>query len=283
MPKYSKGKILVLGGSGTAGSAIAREAHEQGYEVSWTTTSRREINPCKGVRYRFLAEELTTSRHLASIIKKSKPDFIVNALMGRGSRTYWVNTVIPQLLAQFGIPVIHLSTNAVFKARKEPYSENEKASPQETDYSMSKYLGEVPSQLNLRVSFIGVPVWTPFPAGFFLEKYNVRHETAWNGVTNVVLARFVIQHAVENYAKLHTKPAVHLCSQPEKWSDVVSWWRALRSGPLPLRTLVSAPRKLPLLLSGFTVSPFLQEQIRELGQPFEKKQLGFYELTSRNS
>lgn len=116
-----------------------------------------------------------------------------------------VNGIFPWTLAFAaegrGIPIIHISTDGVFRGRKKPYVETSICDAQDI-YGLSKRSGEAvrPLFLSIRCSIVG-----PHSAGNGLLEWFLRHPDGaevpgftnhiWNGVTTRQLAQFVLKLA----------------------------------------------------------------------------------------
>jgi len=133
-------KILITGIKGQVGSALARQANEQGHEV--VAISREQwdmaLSPGQG-------EEL---------VLEAKPDLVINLAAYTNvdgaeddeTTALKVNADAPRALAkgcqQLDIPIFHISTDYVFDGTKEePYVETDQTNPINA-YGRTKLTGE---------------------------------------------------------------------------------------------------------------------------------------------
>ena len=180
-------KVLVLGGTGLAGSALVHVLGGLGHTVSAPTRSEYDI--LKGPLPRAFVDGV---------------DAVVNAAVlkdptDRGAAVR-VNAEFPHELARLcsraGANLVHLSSDGVFSGRGGPYDEVSAPDPDD-EYGAQKVAGEPSFGLVLRTSIIG-PECRGFEAllcWLLAQRGTVSGYTdqLWNGVTSVALA-----HAIGN-------------------------------------------------------------------------------------
>ena len=210
-------RVIVLGGTGMLGAAVARVLHAQtGVEVV-TTFRSLGINITSQVAGGVALDvDLCTDDTLAALLSHVQPDIVINCIgvinrycrdddAGGVRRAIRVNAAFPHQLAavvsRLGAPVrvISIATDCVFSGRVGRYDELSVHDP--TDfYGKSKSLGEVQAEcwLNVRCSIIGPePIrrtslmewFRSHPPGARVLGYT-NHR--WNGVTTLQFARFCI-------------------------------------------------------------------------------------------
>jgi dTDP-4-dehydrorhamnose reductase len=176
-------RCLILGGSGKVGRIVTSYLSKK-YCVFFTSRNPTQLGNAKNVLWRF---ENNRKNGVLDIIRDAKPDCIINCLQGKGKECYGVNAYVPWILSKYNcLPVIHISTNAVFGVDKANpirlYSNKEvpDADSYYGDYSMSKLLGEHPEEhLVIRSSI--------FP-GSAKTRDTDRY---WNGISALKLAEMI--------------------------------------------------------------------------------------------
>ena len=178
-------KVLVLGGTGLAGSALVHVLGGLGHTVSAPT--RAEYDILMGPLPRTLLDGV---------------DAVVNAavlkdLTDRGAAIR-VNAEFPHELARLcadaGVKLVHLSSDGVFSGRGGPYDESSTPDPDDV-YGAQKLAGEPSFGLVLRTSIIG-PERRGFEAllcWLLAQQRTVSgySDQMWNGVSSVALARAI--------------------------------------------------------------------------------------------
>lgn len=207
-------KVIILGGSGMAGHMIKAYFEENNYDVYWTNIN--QSNSSKEFEY----DIMKNMEYLESIVKKIKPDLVINAvgILNKSAEddhvlAIKVNTLFPHYVAklahQYKFKMIHMSTDCVFSGKKGNYSETDM--PDATSmYGRSKSLGEVYDEniLTLRTSIIGPD---PNKNGiglfhwFMNQTGNVNGYTnaIWSGVTTLELAKGMKKAYEENLNGLY--------------------------------------------------------------------------------
>ena len=137
-------KILITGINGQVGSALVRQANEQGHEVVALSREQWDMAQAPGQ-----GEEL---------VLEAKPDIVINPAAYTNvdgaeddeETALKVNADAPRALAkgckQLNIPIFHVSTDYVFDGTKEePYVETDETNPINA-YGRTKLAGELAVQ-----------------------------------------------------------------------------------------------------------------------------------------
>lgn len=132
-------RILVTGGQGQVGSALAAQGLEQGLDL--VAISRSEL-------------DITDAESIAAAFAQYKPDLLINAAAytavdraeSEPELAYAINETATALLAEacalVNIPMLHISTDYVFDGSKDsPYTETDPVNPIAV-YAKSKEAGE---------------------------------------------------------------------------------------------------------------------------------------------
>lgn len=104
-------KVLVLGASGLAGSAIAAALRADGHAVSGT---HRAPSPDRGGNPAMLHFDLNDPHSVVSLLEKNCPDVVVSCLRGDFARQLEVHGLAADFLSRNGGKLIYLSTANVF-------------------------------------------------------------------------------------------------------------------------------------------------------------------------
>ncbi len=126
----------------------------------------------QGVPYQVIVEDLSNESAPKRLIERIKPDVVIHTAAlaivdeceKQPERAMLVNGVLPGIIAaickQKSIPLVHISTDAVFDGEKGDYSENDQPNPLSV-YAKSKLEGENtvkkenPDAIIARVNFFG--------------------------------------------------------------------------------------------------------------------------------
>ena len=132
-------RVLVAGGQGQVGSALAQQGLEQNLDL--IALGRQDL-------------DITSTESIASVFAKYEPDLLINAAAytavdkaeSEPELAYAINETATALLAdacaERGIPMLHISTDYVFDGTKDsPYVETDLVNPI-TIYAKSKEAGE---------------------------------------------------------------------------------------------------------------------------------------------
>lgn len=257
-------KILVLGGSGIAGSMIVKVLRESGHQIHWTSRSPyRTADNLESGRSTLNVTTVNAYQDIVDLLEKETPSLIINALKHNSDEdNFTINAYIPAILERAtAVPVFHISTNAVFRRSAERMWRATDFPCPETPYGMAKFLGERRNHLVIRTSIIGPRLSDQRSS---ISAYRKKYNCEWNGVTSLALAQY-IRSRVSDIEKLGNRgELVHLCSQPFNWLALVD---ALRENfgipPIPAEQNMI---NVPLLLSGTIVPDTLETQIAELAR-----------------
>jgi dTDP-4-dehydrorhamnose reductase len=149
-------RILVAGGQGQVGSALAQQGLEQNLDL--IALGRKDL-------------DITSAESIAAVFAEYEPDLLINASAYTAvdkaeseiEFAYLVNEVGPKYLAQAcdrqNIPLFHISTDYVFDGSKgAPYNVFDRVNPQ-TIYGASKEAGERAIRSNLQKHIILRTSW----------------------------------------------------------------------------------------------------------------------------
>jgi len=161
-------RLLVTGASGLLGLNLSLVAAAQNFTVIGLVHSRE----LRGAPFETQVVNLLDQVNAQAQIKAIKPDAIIhcaavanlNAAESEPELTHTLNAVVPGRLAaaafRWGVPFVHISTDAVFDGRTGGYSESDLPNPLSV-YAQSKLAGEIavqeanPDSLIARVVFYG--------------------------------------------------------------------------------------------------------------------------------
>jgi dTDP-4-dehydrorhamnose reductase len=168
-------------------------------------------------------------KNLQSVIKKVKPDILINCIgvikqvKEAKDRTISIkiNSLLPhelnRICGDLGIRLIHISTDCVFSGKKGNYSEID-LSDAEDIYGKTKYLGEVTENraLTIRTSLIGRELYT---TNGLVEWLISNSGNEVNGFTNAIFSGFpsihlaqIIRDIIFDYPSL--TGLYHISSEP---------------------------------------------------------------------
>lgn len=189
-------KILLLGANGLLGSRI-EEVLKNDPTVKLFSTTRDESSESY-FDY--------NTRSLRSLVKKTRPDVVINCIAVTDIRKSWlyflkINALLPINLALIGfeknIKILHFSTDAVFPKSNRKRTEISLPFPS-TKYGVSKLLGDLSllSCIVIRSSFVGFSKSTGNSNGLAARIRNsencssfaIGKNALWNGITVDILA-----------------------------------------------------------------------------------------------
>lgn len=192
-------KVLVLGKNGMLGKAVFDFLTLQ---KEWTVHGTQRI--FKDDLFYFNADD--NLFYLEEILKKTRYDYVINCIgILKSSKEddpeyvaaiIRINSLFPQELARialnFGVRVIHISTDGVFSGKStEPYLEDS-SSDCEDYYGKSKYLGEslLKNAISIRCSIVGRNECGKGLLEWFLQQREGSsvigyQDQYWNGVSTI--------------------------------------------------------------------------------------------------
>ncbi len=231
-------KILILGGSGLLGHKLVQILGKK-FDVRLTLRDNFaayehfNIFDRDKVFENVYAEDFES---VSKIIRRSKPDVIINAIgvikqkaeARDVVKTLEVNAIFPhkvaRLAGELNARFISFSTDCVFDGNKGNYTEED--TPNATDlYGLSKYLGEVDDNqcLTLRTSIIGRELST---SRSLVEWFRSNQGGTVKGFSNAIYSGFptiivadVISDIIENHP--HLSGIYHLASEPINKFDLL--------------------------------------------------------------
>ncbi len=202
-------RLLVTGASGMLGANLALLAQSMGYEVLGWTNSR----PLTGAPFETRAVDFASQQDLARAFESAQPDALINCAAQANVDTaekqpeqaFRVNAEAPGELARMAwrakVPMVQVSTDAVFDGTKGQYSETDAPNPLNT-YASSKLAGERavadanPDAAIARVVFYG---WSPDGARSLAEFFynNLSAGKQVNGFTDMFFSPLYVSHLAE--------------------------------------------------------------------------------------
>ena len=169
-------------------------------------------------------------------VNEVRPDVIINAVgivkqsieAKNPVTSITVNSLFPhrlsELCAEYGVKLIHISTDCVFTGRKGMYTENDVPDAEDL-YGRSKLLGEVQNghALTLRTSFIGNELYTKYG---LLEWFIDNKGKQVNGYENAIFSGLTSQalsHVLIDIVKHHRnlQGLYHLSCDPISKSNLL--------------------------------------------------------------
>ena len=225
-------RLLVTGASGMLGANLALLAQNRGYEVLGWTNSR----PLVDAPFTTHAVDFSDQKALAQAFEAAQPDALINcaaqanvdAAEKHPEHAFRVNAVAAGELALLArsakVPMIQLSTDAVFDGTKGNYTETDAPNPQNT-YAKSKLAGEQavaeanPEATIARVVFHG---WSLTGARSLAEFFynNLTAGKSVNGFTDMFFSPLYVGHLAEALLEMlqkHLSGIYHVYS-PESLS-----------------------------------------------------------------
>ena len=171
-------KILVLGACGMLGNTLIRYGNSlKDFDIEFTIKNSKSQELCKKIfkkeaKYIFNAFE---EKDLITILNDYKPDACINCIGVIKQKKYdtneivsiQINSLFPHYLnfycQEYGVRLIHLSTDCVFSGLKGLYKETDIPDPLDI-YGRSKLLGEIQSSnsITIRTSIIGHELLTQY-------------------------------------------------------------------------------------------------------------------------
>jgi len=160
--------LLVTGASGLLGLNLSLRATELGYKVTGFVHS----HPLQGTPFDVREVNLINNSSALKTLEETKPDAVIhcaaladlNAAERSPSLAQALNVDVPGMIAEWtfrrGMPLVHISTDAVFDGQKGDYVETDSPNPLSV-YAQTKLAGEHivqeanPDALIARVVFYG--------------------------------------------------------------------------------------------------------------------------------
>lgn len=202
-------RLLVTGASGMLGANLALLAQNRGYEVLGWTNSR----PLVDTPFTNCAVDFCNPQGLAQAFEAAEPDAVINcaaqanvdAAEKHPKHAFRVNAEAAGELAELArsasVPMIHISTDAVFDGTQGNYMETDVPNPLNT-YAKSKLAGEQavaqsnPEAAIARVVFYGWSLTgTRSLAEFFYN--NLSAGKPVNGFTDMFFSPLYVAHLAE--------------------------------------------------------------------------------------
>ncbi len=202
-------RLLVTGASGLLGANLALLAQNLGYEVLGWTNSR----PLVDAPFTTRAVDFGNPQDLALAFEAAEPDALINcaaqanvdAAEKQPEHAFRVNAEaageLAKLAGSASVPMIHISTDAVFDGTKGDYKETDTPNPLNT-YAQSKLAGEHavaqanPEAAIARVVFYGWSLTgTRSLAEFFYN--NLTAGKPVNGFTDMFFSPLYAAHLAE--------------------------------------------------------------------------------------
>jgi dTDP-4-dehydrorhamnose reductase len=194
-------KVMILGASGMVGHQVLKACLERTLEVCGVLRSRQAVGYFTNGRSGCSIQEINDIRKipaLEQIIRKEKPDYLVNAVgivvQLPLSRNYYesvsINALLPHQLeklgSRYGFRLIQVSTDCVFNGRKGMYTESDTPDAEDL-YGKTKELGEVGygCGITLRTSLIGQEIVKPVHG---LLEWFLAQEREVNGYTKAIFS-----------------------------------------------------------------------------------------------
>jgi len=197
-------RILVTGASGLLGLNLCMMSPFDNEIVGFTYK-----NPLSGVPFTTVNADLASPNSLTAQIERLKPGLVINcaamsnidACESQPDEARKINREMPALLAElcnkFSIPLVHISTDAVFDGKTGGYVEEDQPNPLSV-YARTKLeseklvLAAFPRALVLRVNFYGYSQsGNRSIAEFFLN--NLLAGNTMNGFTDVIFSPLYVR------------------------------------------------------------------------------------------
>lgn len=199
-------RLLVTGASGMLGANLALLAQDMGYEVLGWTNSRPLVDAPFATR----TVDFNNQQSLSRAFEAAQPDALINcaaqanvdAAEKQPEVAYRINAEaageLAKLAREAGVPMIHISTDAVFDGTQGNYKETDIPNPLNT-YAKSKLAGEHavaqanPEAAIARVVFYGWSLTgTRSLAEFFYN--NLTAGKPVNGFTDMFFSPLYVGH-----------------------------------------------------------------------------------------
>lgn len=181
-------RVLVLGANGMLGVALCYEFKRCGFDTVTLARPAFDANLPDFARLEYIAPEAVVNAI-----------GLVNRRLDRPEAEFLrINSLFPRRLADWcgerSIPLVHISTDCVFRGDAAPYDETSRADASDL-YGRSKLWGEAANALVIRTSILGPELENHYALlCWFLRQHGavngfVNHR--WNGVTTLELGRAI--------------------------------------------------------------------------------------------
>ena len=199
-------RLLVTGVSGLLGVNLAWEALLAGHSVIGTARARA----LQGAPFPVITADLTDPAALDMVWQQARPEAVIHtaalanleACEERPDLAQRLNAEVPGIIAararRAGVPLVHISTDAVFDGLNGDYTEDDTPRPLST-YARTKLAGEravaaaYPQALIARVNFFG---WSLSGRRSLAEWFlhNLQNNQPMNGFTDVFFCPLLANH-----------------------------------------------------------------------------------------
>lgn len=161
--------VLILGGTGMLGQALAKEANSRG--LSYKTVARKNAD---------INLDLTDKLSLINLIKNTQPQIVINTIAKTNlddceknpGTAYLLNSSIIGNLSLFcinsNIKICHISTDHYFTSDKDKLHTETSQVKLLNEYAKTKFIGEIlalfnPKSLVVRTNIVGFRGWPESP------------------------------------------------------------------------------------------------------------------------
>jgi len=180
----------------------------------------------------FLFNALDKKEHLDRLLKKIKPDYVLNCIGAISQKDLdqkilmGLNASFPHILSkacdQEGVKLIHFSTDCVFNGSKGNYSETDIPNASDT-YGKSKFLGEVSNNdhLTIRTSIVGHELLTDLS----LVDWFLSQDKSIKGYSNAIFSGlpccYIAEILIKYIFNRNVKGLLHLSAKPISKFDLL--------------------------------------------------------------
>jgi dTDP-4-dehydrorhamnose reductase len=209
-------RILVTGASGLLGINLCLTLADAHAITGLVNRQRIENAP-----FKVMGGDLREAAFLRKAVEKAKPQAIIHCAAAahidwceqHPDEAVHINAEVPGSLAEIclkrDIPLLHVSTDAVFDGKQVEYTEEDEPNPQSV-YARSKYLGEQnvlavnPKALVSRVNFFGFSLsGTRSLAEFFIN--NLSAGSPVNGFVDVIFCPLYVKDLADLFVLMLEK------------------------------------------------------------------------------
>jgi dTDP-4-dehydrorhamnose reductase len=231
-------RILILGGDGMLGHQLFKYLRVK-HDVK--VTLRQNLKVYKKFELfndenSYCGLDIRNLKRLKEVLNDYHPEAVVNAIgivkqrpeANESIPSLEINALFPHRLAlmckEFGIWVLHLSTDCVFSGKKGNYTESDPSDADEL-YGRTKFLGEISEKhcLTLRTSIIGRELTRKknLLEWFLAQKDEVKgyKNVFFSGFTTLELSR-IIEKIIKNHPDVDG--IYHVSSEPSSKYDLLN-------------------------------------------------------------